>query len=80
MAFKMKGFSAFTKKDSAYNKMTDPPVKSSNEKADKIARMHIELEKLEKKQKEGTITKNEEKKLQEIGNYLDNYYGDDNRG
>tara|TARA_Y100000593_G_C4263894_1_gene313705 strand:+ start:787 stop:1020 length:234 start_codon:yes stop_codon:yes gene_type:complete len=77
MAFKMKGFSAFTKKTSAPN---DPPAKSSDEKADKISQMHRELEKLEKKQKEGTITKNEEKKLQEIGNYLDNYYGDDNRG
>tara|TARA_R100001463_G_scaffold135760_1_gene199592 strand:- start:141 stop:362 length:222 start_codon:yes stop_codon:yes gene_type:complete len=73
MAFKMRGFSAFTK-------MTDPPTKSSDGKADKIAQMHAELEKLEKKKKEGTITKNEEKKLQEIGNYLDDLYGDDNRG
>lgn len=80
MAFKMKGFSAFTKKDSAYNKMTDPPAKPSNKKTDKISQMHSELEKLEKKKKEGTITKEEQKKLQEIGNYLDSFYGDDNRG
>ena len=52
MAFKMKGFSAFTKKDGAYNKMTDPPAKSSNEKEDKISQMHSELEKLEKKKKD----------------------------
>ena len=38
------------------------------------------LQDIEKKKKEGTITKEEQKKLQEIGNYLDSFYGDDNRG
>ena len=76
MAFKMKGFSAFTKKDGAYNKMTDPPVKTDNTPPN-IQKMLAEYEKLEKKENR---TEKEEAKMKQLGYKLDEYYGDDTRG
>ena len=71
MAFKMKGYSAYTK-------MTDPPKKK--EPAGSIYNvksMMAEYEKLEAKKDK---TEAEIKRMNDLGSKLDTHYGDDNRG
>tara|TARA_B100001250_G_scaffold355578_1_gene330158 strand:- start:646 stop:870 length:225 start_codon:yes stop_codon:yes gene_type:complete len=74
MAFKMRGFSAFTK-------MTDPPkgnkmMKEGGPKKN-IEKMLAEYNALENKKNR---TEAETKKMNELGRKLDAHYGDDNRG